>query len=202
MFDAVASLLRNIAGEKPLMIVVDDLHRADAPSVMLLLFLAQEMRDSRLLILATYRPTDIPPDHPLASIISQLIGDPAFQRIPLQGLGRAPVEQFVRTVAGRDAPPELVDAIFRETEGNPFFITEVLRLLQPTVRWTSMFRPMPWRIPGCPRACWRSSAAAAPTLDGLPRRACRGIGHRPRFWPGGAGTGQWRQPYRAARSPG
>ncbi len=146
LFDAIASLLRNIAQDTPLMIVIDDLHRADTPSVMLVHFLTQEMHDSRLCILATYRPADVPQDHPLAPIISGLIRAAVCRRIPLQGLGKPSVGEFVTLVAGRESPPELIDAIFGETEGNPFFMTEVLRLLEVDGALDKASPPASWRI--------------------------------------------------------
>jgi DNA-binding SARP family transcriptional activator len=127
---AVAGLLRRLAGDRPLLVVVDDLHWADVPSLSLLAFLAAELKDARLVVVGTYRDVEVVAGRPLAETLGALAREPVVERIPLGGLDRAGVARLVgRTIGGRPAEP-LVEAVHDRCGGNPFFITELLRLLQ------------------------------------------------------------------------
>ena len=127
---AVAGLLRRLAGDRPLLVVVDDLHWADVPSLSLLAFLAGELTDARLVVVGTYRDVEALPGRPLAEALGALAREPVVERIPLGGLDRAGVAALIgRTIGGRPAEP-LVQAVADRCGGNPFFITELLRLLQ------------------------------------------------------------------------
>ncbi len=127
---AVAGLLQRLADTRPLLVVVDDLHWADAPSLSLLAFLAADLKDASLVVLGTYRDVEVVPGRPLADTLGALAREPVVERISLGGLDRAGVARLVgRTIGGR--PPEpLVQAVADRCGGNPFFITELLRLLQ------------------------------------------------------------------------
>ena len=127
---AVAGLLRRFAEARPLLVVVDDLHWADVPSLSLLAFLAGELQDARLVVVGTYRDVEAPAGQPLADTLGALAREPVVERIPLGGLDRADVAALIgRTIGGRPAEP-LVEAVADRCGGNPFFITELLRLLQ------------------------------------------------------------------------
>ena len=127
---AVAGLLRRLADTRPLLVVLDDLHWADAPSLSLLAFLAADLKDASLVVLGTYRDVEVVPGRPLADTLGALAREPVVERISLGGLDRAGVARLVgRTIGGRPAEP-LVQAVADRCGGNPFFITELLRLLQ------------------------------------------------------------------------
>jgi DNA-binding SARP family transcriptional activator len=127
---AVAGLLRRLAGPRPLLVVVDDLHWADVPSLSLLSFLAGELTDVRLVVVATYRDVEVTAGRPLAETLGVLAREPVVERIPLGGLDRAGVARLIgATIGGRPTEP-LVGAVADRCGGNPFFITELLRLLQ------------------------------------------------------------------------
>jgi DNA-binding SARP family transcriptional activator/tetratricopeptide (TPR) repeat protein len=127
---AVAGLLRRLAEARPLLVVVDDLHWADVPSLSLLAFLAGELNDARLVVVGTYRDVEALPGRPLADTLGALAREPVVERIALGGLDRADVARLIgRTIGGRPAEP-LVQAVADRCGGNPFFITELLRLLQ------------------------------------------------------------------------
>ncbi|HKG24817.1 MAG TPA: AAA family ATPase, partial [Thermomicrobiales bacterium] len=129
LFDAIAVLLRSAAAHRPLILVLDDLHWADRPSILLLAFLARELRDARVLLVGTYRDVEVGRDHPLAPPLADIQCAPRCRRLPLSGLTESDVARFVDLIAGSGASPELVAAVYRETGGNPFFVTEVVRLL-------------------------------------------------------------------------
>jgi len=127
---AVAGLLRRAADTRPLLVIVDDLHWADVPSLSLLAFLAGELNDARLVVMGTYRDVEALPGRPLADTLGALAREPVVERIALGGLDRAGVAALIgHTIGGRPAEP-LVAAIADRCGGNPFFITELLRLLQ------------------------------------------------------------------------
>ncbi len=127
LFDAITSLLRAAAGQAPLVLVLDDLHGADHPSLLLLGFLAVHVRDSPILVIGTYREAEARLDAQLAALLGDIIRH--GQRLPLRGLREADVAAVVERVAGRPAPDRVVRAIHQATEGNPFFVDEVVRLL-------------------------------------------------------------------------
>jgi len=129
LFDSITTFLRNAAQHQPLVLVLDDLHWADKPSLLLLHFLAREIRDSRLLIVGTYRDVELRRQHPLSQTLGDLAREQLGQRVLLRGLTERDVARFVEMTAGRTPPQRLVSALYKETEGNPFFVSEIVRLL-------------------------------------------------------------------------
>ncbi|MCH7843198.1 MAG: AAA family ATPase [Chloroflexi bacterium] len=129
LFDSFATLFKNAAESQPLMLVLDDLHWADKPSLLLLEFLARQISESSLLIVGTYRDAEVSPDHPLFGTLAQLSRDQSFRRQVLTGLPPADVGEFILTTSGANASQELIETLYADTEGNPFFMNEVIRLL-------------------------------------------------------------------------
>ncbi|MFQ6029543.1 MAG: AAA family ATPase, partial [Dehalococcoidia bacterium] len=128
LFDSVASFLKRAAEHQAIVIVLDNLHRADQPSLLLLEFLAQEIADSRMLVLGTYRDVEVNVRHPLSRSLGELTRQLSFQQLPLLGLGEAEVADFIAYTFGFASPPSLVQAAYAKTEGNPLFMGEVMRL--------------------------------------------------------------------------
>ncbi len=147
LFDAVGHLLAAASAAGPVLLILDDLHWADAPTLALLKHVLRWPADSRLLILGTYRDVELDRRHPLADVLADLRRDERFHRIVLRGLSKDEVRGVLQARAGHELPPEaqrLADAIHAQTEGNPFFIREVIRHLvetgaiyQKDGRWTS-----------------------------------------------------------------
>jgi len=129
LFDSTSRFLKNAAAVCPLVLVLDDLHAADEPSLLLLRFVAGELGDSRLLIVGTYRDVDPTVRDPLASTLAELAREPVTHRIEVRGLTPADIACYIEISAGVTPPEELVVAIHTETEGNPFFVGEVVQLL-------------------------------------------------------------------------
>jgi ABC-type branched-subunit amino acid transport system substrate-binding protein/streptogramin lyase/tetratricopeptide (TPR) repeat protein len=129
LFDAIASFLRNTAQAKPLVLVLDDLHAADEPSLLLLQFVARELGESRLLVLAAYRDVDPALTDPLATTVSDLAREPVTRALPLTGLVRPDVARFIELTVDCAPTAELAAAVHTETDGNPFFVGEIARLL-------------------------------------------------------------------------
>lgn len=132
LFGAVAGLLRQIADRQPLLLVLDDLQWADEGSLQLLEHLASADGLGGLLIVATYRDSDLTHTQVLRGTIGRLRRHEGIDRIQLDGLGDAGVVEFLEMAAGYVLNEEerlLAHAVFRETDGNPFFVHQILRHL-------------------------------------------------------------------------
>jgi DNA-binding winged helix-turn-helix (wHTH) protein len=125
VFDGVAGLLRAAAEREPLILVIDDIHNADHPSLLLLEFLVAELARARLLLVATYRGEEIGAGHPLAATLSALARQPHCERHLLRGLEPAEVGTLLGSLSGHVPSAAMVESIARRTEGNPLFIKEL-----------------------------------------------------------------------------
>jgi DNA-binding SARP family transcriptional activator len=130
LYQAVSGLLRRLSQDRPLLVVVDDLHWADAGSLGLLAFLATELRRARLTVLGTYRDVEVTAGQPLAETLGVLAREPVVERVTLGGLGEAAVASVIAAVIGTWPAERLVRAVHDRTDGNPFFVSELMRLLQ------------------------------------------------------------------------
>jgi tetratricopeptide (TPR) repeat protein len=129
LFEAVAEFLRSAGESRPLVLVLDDLHAADAPSLLLLQFLAGELADARLMLLGAYRDVDPTLHDPLSSTLAELARLPVTHTLALSGLDRREVAAFIGASFGMEPEEALVAAMYEETEGNPLFLGEVVQLL-------------------------------------------------------------------------
>jgi tetratricopeptide (TPR) repeat protein len=129
LFDSIATFLKNASLSRPLMLVLDDLHWADRPSLLLLQFLARQIEGSRLLVVGCYRDVEVSRQHPLSETLAQLSRLPLFQRKLLQGLSQEDTRRFIEATAGIRPPQSLAATIYNHTEGNPLFVKEVVRFL-------------------------------------------------------------------------
>jgi tetratricopeptide (TPR) repeat protein len=137
LFDGVTSFLGRMATAEPLLLVLDDLHWADKPSLLLLQFVTQHLAGTRLLVIGTYRDTDLDRRHPLAELLPSLRREPAAERLSLRGLSAEEVERLLAARAGHaldEGGRALAAALHAETEGNPLFLVETLRHLAETGR--------------------------------------------------------------------
>jgi DNA-binding CsgD family transcriptional regulator/tetratricopeptide (TPR) repeat protein len=132
LFDLVARFLRDTARVCPLVLLVEDIHWADSGSVDLLRFLARALSDVPVLLIATYRSDEIPPEHNLFTLLPALIRETEAQRLVLTRLERQDIRVLVRSRYLLDTMDErrLVDYLLRLAEGNPFFTTELLFTLE------------------------------------------------------------------------
>jgi tetratricopeptide (TPR) repeat protein len=123
LFDAVASFLLRMARVEPLLVVLDDLHWADAPSLRLLAFLARRLPTAPVLVLGAFRDVETGPGHPLRAVV------PSGELVALAGLPEAEVAELMASVAGRSVTGTLAGTVARRTGGNPFFVRELTQLL-------------------------------------------------------------------------
>jgi DNA-binding winged helix-turn-helix (wHTH) protein/tetratricopeptide (TPR) repeat protein len=129
LFDALTGFLRRRAQQGPLVLLLDDLHWADEASLRALEFLAPGLRGAALLVVATFRDVEVRRDHPLSKLLGALARDPACERVALRGLEPTEVAALVGAVSGSAPSEELAHTVHEMTEGNPFFVFELARLL-------------------------------------------------------------------------
>ncbi len=148
LYNAVVGLLDHVSADKPLVLVLDDLQWADKPSLQLLRHVVANTTPLRLLIVGTYRHSELSSSHPLTEALAALRRESGVSRVALSGLDDTGVLAFIEATAGHDLDSdgvELAHALYRETDGNPFFVGEVLRHLaetgaiyqDDTGRWTA-----------------------------------------------------------------
>ena len=111
----------------PVLLVLEDLHWADKPTALMLAHVVRSIQAERVLVLGTYRETEL--GEPPGSVLADLRRDRALERLRLGSLHRGEVATMISAWLGRTPPTHFAHALHRETEGNPFFIEEVLRHL-------------------------------------------------------------------------
>lgn len=129
LFDAYAQFIAGISRIVPLVLVLDDLHWADKPSLLLLQHLARELAGMRVLVVGTFRDTDLVRTHPLSDVLATLNRESGFERLALRGLSAEECAGYIRATANVEPSPALLAKIVEETEGNPFFLAEVVNLM-------------------------------------------------------------------------
>lgn len=132
LFQAVANLLARASEASPIVLVLEDLHWATKPTVLLFQHLVASLEPMAALMVATYRHTDLSPTHPLREVLADLSREQRVERMVLGGLDEAEVLRLVEDAAGpalHGGAGALANALWRETDGNPFFVTEILRHL-------------------------------------------------------------------------
>jgi eukaryotic-like serine/threonine-protein kinase len=130
LFDAVSSFLRVAAGGHGLVIVLDDAHWADAPSLLLLRHLVRQLGQYPLLFVVSFREEDLAPDTPAARALAELAGGPEARWIRLQGLDQADLARYLAVIARQLTDAALAARVHDATGGNPFFAAELVRLLR------------------------------------------------------------------------
>jgi class 3 adenylate cyclase len=135
LFAAVVSLLAEGSALQPIVLVLDDLQWADKGSLLLLCHLVAAEQTMRVLVLGTFRDAELSNAHPLRDTLAALRRQQGVSRIPLAGLDDTGVVDLMEAIAGYaldDAAVSLAHAVYRETDGNPFFVDELLRHLSET----------------------------------------------------------------------
>ncbi|WP_231996728.1 BTAD domain-containing putative transcriptional regulator [Mycobacterium scrofulaceum] len=125
LFDAVVALLALASARAPVVLILDDLHWAAKPTLLLLRHLLRFGEHARLQIIGTYRSTDLDRAHPLAAMLADLHRDGTASRLALSGLDEDDVTAYVAEAGYNDE--ELARALASVTGGNPFFLIEALR---------------------------------------------------------------------------
>ena len=144
LLDAVSQLLVAISQRQPVVLVLDDLHWAERGTIAMLRHVARFVPKHQTLILGAYRDVELDRQHPLADALSQLKREVEYERIALKGLSEEQIGKLLTAITEHEVPEAFVHAISDETDGNPFFIREVLihladegKIFQQDGRWIS-----------------------------------------------------------------
>ncbi|MGV9710588.1 ATP-binding protein [Gordonia sp. NPDC003424] len=122
LLDAVSRFLVRASSDRPVVVVIDDLHWADPGSLALLAFVARAVRDAPVLLVGAFRDTEAPDEmSDVSSVATQVV---------LVGLERAEVAAMVAAIPGPVPAPAVVEQVWRRSGGNPFFVGELTRLVQ------------------------------------------------------------------------
>ncbi|MFY9588959.1 MAG: AAA family ATPase [Actinomycetota bacterium] len=129
LFNCFTEFVERASHLQPLLFVLEDLHWADEPTLLLLQHLAERVSRMPILMLGTYRDVELDVDRPLARTLEELLRRRLAHRVNLNRLGREDVQEMLTALAGKEAPNSLVEAVYNETEGNCFFVEEVFQHL-------------------------------------------------------------------------
>ncbi|WP_392757502.1 AAA family ATPase [Streptomyces sp. LN590] len=125
LFELTARLLERISADRPVVLVLEDLHWADASTRHLLAYLFRTLRSGRLVVVGTYRADDIHRRHPLRPLLAELDRLRTVRRIELARFNRAEVGRQLTGILAATPEPDLVDEIFERSDGNAFFVEEL-----------------------------------------------------------------------------
>ncbi len=129
LFNAYREFVDRSCREAPRVVVLEDLHWADEPTLLLLQHLAQTIATTPLLVVGTYRDVELDVTRPFVRTLEALVRQRLATRISLQRLPLSGVESMLRGMSNQPPPASLTRVIFQETEGNPFFVEEVFQHL-------------------------------------------------------------------------
>ena len=131
LYENVTAFLGGAARTRPTVFLLDDLHWADAATLQLLRYLARNIRNDRILLVGTYRDVELDRTHPLSTALREMNRERLYTRVLVRRLTPEHVAEMIRSVFQSRQPVsnEFRDLIYRETEGNPFFVEEVLKHL-------------------------------------------------------------------------
>lgn len=133
-FDGITAILQGAAQAGSLLIAIDDVHSADQASLQLVSLLLRATHDSKILLLATYRNEVAATNHHVRQTISELGRSMLSIHRTLRGLNDEELRELVVDLSGETPSADLVDALQRETDGNPLFVTETIRCLAQTAQ--------------------------------------------------------------------
>ena len=131
LFEAVSQFVTNISKMTPLMVVLDDLQWADPSSLLLLHYLARGIYRENLFLLGAYRDTEVEEKHPLSPVLTELNRARLLQSAQLKRMSSDEVAEMIKQILGQsDVPKEFCELVYEKTNGNPFFVEEVIASLK------------------------------------------------------------------------
>jgi len=130
LLNGVGDFVDRGARPQPMLLIYEDLHWADDSTCILIRHLADRLKESPVLIIGTYRDDELDTNRPFTKTLQELTRARLIDEVVLKCLDKEDVQQIIEGRARKTAPAELVELVFSETEGNPFFVEEVLRHLE------------------------------------------------------------------------
>lgn len=125
LFDSLAIFLRRAADERPILLALDDLHRADPASLRLLLFLLRQVQRARILFVGAFRP-ESPESAETAQLLEALCSESSARRVALHGFDARELTRYVALAIGVEPPASVVDLLLAQTAGNPLFVQHLI----------------------------------------------------------------------------
>jgi class 3 adenylate cyclase len=147
LLDAVAGFLADASRSRPLLVVLEDLHWADPSSLELLRFTSRQLADAGLLVIGTYRDVELGQSQAIAEPLTELARAERARLVRVGGLDADAVAAMIKASAGTELRPALVEAIWERTEGNPFFVGEIVRILAASGSLDGEATDLPVAIP-------------------------------------------------------
>jgi len=182
VFQAVCSVLRGFSSDSGLLLVLEDIHWSDEPSLLLLQHLAGHLEGSRMLVVATYRDVEVGRAHRLSRVLADMRRERLYERIALHGLAHTEIQALVVSAGSTDRSDEsLADSLLGRTGGNPFFVAEVLKHIAETDGKAARSIPegvrevVGRRLSRLSEPCNRMLAAASFMPSGAPWEVLRAI---------------------------
>jgi tetratricopeptide (TPR) repeat protein/RecA/RadA recombinase len=129
LLSSTTKVIERAARTDPVILVLEDLHWADEGTLSLLEHLARSISTMRVIVIGTYRDSELDPTGPLMHSLEGLIRQHLLERTDLHGLSTTAVGEMIRGLTGHEPAPALVSLISSTTEGNPFFIEELFQHL-------------------------------------------------------------------------
>jgi class 3 adenylate cyclase/tetratricopeptide (TPR) repeat protein len=129
LLKGMVAFIERCGRARPLALVLDDLHWADESTLVMLEHVAERLGDMPVLVVGTYRDAELDVQRPLAKTLALMVRHRLVHRVRLKRLPQDAVTAMLRALSAQEPPPALVDVIYRETEGNPFFVEEVYQHL-------------------------------------------------------------------------
>jgi len=130
LFNSLHDFVERSARVRPVLLVLEDLQWADESTLLLLQHVAQRVEEVPALVLGTYRDVELAPTAPLARCLQDLLRQRLAREFVLRPLKEADVAAILTALGGSEPPPGLISWLHGETDGNPFFVEEVVRHLQ------------------------------------------------------------------------
>ena len=169
LHQAIVDFLTRLARKKPLVVTLEDIHWADVASLELVRFVAARVSNAQVLLVLTHRSIDAGNSDTFQEVLATLARLPSLLRVPLSGLSQAEVGRFITQTVDVEAAAATVAAVHSRTEGNPFFVAELARLLASEGQFDEASGREPTRrlVPTGVRDVVRRRLARlpAPTLD-------------------------------------
>jgi predicted ATPase len=146
LYDATVRFLSCVAQRTPLILILEDLHWADRDSLQLLRYAARGLGHTHILMLGTYREPEVgvTTQHPLMQTLALVRREAGYQHVVMRGLAYAELTEYLAQAAGQALPQALVQAVYAETDGNPFYtceiwlhLTEEAKILRRAGRWST-----------------------------------------------------------------
>ncbi|MBT5774773.1 MAG: AAA family ATPase, partial [Dehalococcoidia bacterium] len=143
LLQGVSTFLWSAADDGPALVILDDLHWANASSTLLLQHFARGLDDRAVLLLVLYRAEPVVGDHPLLSTLGELGRSRRFERIELSGLSRSEMASFLESRSSTRPASSLVDAVSSRSDGNPLFLRELAAATERAGDATGLMEALP-----------------------------------------------------------